>query len=425
MNSKKILIIEDNPKVEAQLQELLSEFKLFSASNLAEVNASLEAERFDLIIIDHDLKAEAGLSLFRRIQHQIPQAKVIMLAANNDIPLAVTATKLGITDFFQKPVPPEAFRAAVVRYLTQTEEPASPRAAVPWLRGQSQTLKQFFADLAAAVATTSNLLLVGEPGIDKRAAVDYIHAQSNYPNKKIVAFDLLSFKNQEASFWMTIQEAMAEPAPGAHQAEEERCGTLFLNNFSRMEKGFQLSLISFFSDRKARLDKRVLVVIGCDQLQGVEPQKFATLILPVLRQRKDDLPQLLAEYLALAAVKYDRQIVGLTPELLSCLMDFDFPGNYLELENMIDQAVLSLSSGTIGLKELPLNIAALLNVVDNKCARQGRLALREAKQVMEKELLAILEKKNGGDKAQTARFLDLPQTVVTDRIAELGDDLSD
>ena len=162
---KLILLIEDDHKTESAICEVLErEYKIETAKNKEGAAAFLETKSPDLMIIDFDLKGKDGLQLFKELQ---PAVKVIMLSASGSIPLAVSATKLGISEFLRKPVNAEQLKEAVDQNMAREEIRLRWIEGLDWLRGGSSVVRELLADVQEAVRGTKDVMLVGERGIPK------------------------------------------------------------------------------------------------------------------------------------------------------------------------------------------------------------------------------------------------------------------
>lgn len=412
MPRKTILLIADDPKIETRIKEILAEYEIEKVSAEQAVE-TLRQKKPNLTILDYDLKGTDGLQVFRQIYAFVPQLKVIMLSASGDISLAVTATKLGVADFLKKPMVAEQLREAVERNISPAGELFLKPAETLWLQGESPALKKMYADLRRALLSLSNLVLLGERGIEKIKAVEFIHAHRPGARGKLKVIDLLSFRreNLEPHFWAAAQEALSE-SPGI----EDRCRTLYLENIEALAENFRASILEFFKTRKGE----TLTLIGLYEKDSAV-KDYAQVEIPPLRERKEDLPQLLSHYLELYSTKHDKKIKGISPDLLYFLAAYDYPGNYRELECLLEQAILSAPSEILGLRDLPLPIKSLLEVSIKKAFRSGNLELEKARKMFEKDLYAILLSKAGGDTASVARLMDLPRTVLAERIENLSD----
>jgi DNA-binding NtrC family response regulator len=409
---KKILLIEEDPKIEAGVAAALAEYEVEVVGG-EQAADHLQKSRPDLIIFDIDLKAGDGLQLFRQVHLLAPQIKILVLSVSNNIPQAVALTKMGAADFLRKPLVAEQLKAAVRAGLAAEETVFGPAAGVGWLQGESPKLKKLYSDIQSALAASNNIVLFGEKGIEKKDLVKLIHAHSLKRKRKLQVLDLASFRreNMEAFFWGTVKELMAEPDLGAVQNEEDRTGTLYLENLESIDQSFKLSIFDFFRERKGKVDKEILALIGICEKSVIPLDNFVE--IPPLRERKEDLPHLISHYLKLYSVKHNKKVKGVSADFLDFVAAYDYPGNFRELECLMEQAVLRAASETLDLADISLDFNGLVEVSIKKASRGG---LEE----FEKDLCGLLLAKTGGDVAAAARFLDMPRTVLNERIAELG-----
>lgn len=431
MVKKTILLIEDNAKVETLVRESLQDYEVWAVPGLEEAEKLIRGSAPSLIVVDYDLKPLDGLQVFRRLYPLIPQVKFILLSNANNIPLAVSAAKLGIADFLKKPVEPEQLRLSVEKNsVSPPNAPMLGTISVPWLRGNSLAAKKVYAEIEKALYAASGIILSGERGINKREVAQFIHSRGRNKNRRLVAIDLASFRkeNQEASFWTTIQEVMSLPQPGALSNEEDRCGTLYLENIEFLEEGFRLSVLDFFRERRNKIDKGIFVVIavpGAEAFSQSQIKGYVQIEIPPLSARKEDLPGLIGHYIKKYSIKHNKKNRALSLEALEFLASYDFPGNYIELENILEQAVLLASSCVIELRDLSFNFKSCLEASLGQFSAQGKFPFGQARQSFEKNLYRIILDKTAGDFSSAARFLDLPKNSLVERIEDLRNDLPD
>lgn len=406
-----VLLIEDEAKVEARVKETLADFQVETAAGAEAALDFLRSRKFDLVILDHDLKKTDASRLLKEIHLQFPRIKIVMLSASNDVQLAVAAVKTGASDFLKKPIAADQFRGAVEKIISSREEAVSGPAGSAWLR----------ADISNAITADKNILLFGERGIDKEKVASFIHASGPNKRKQLKIINLSSFRRQnlEAHFWATAQEVMAEPAGASLQNEEDRCGTLYLENIEGLDENFRASVFDLFKTRRGG----IFVVIGVadKELIPLETAKiFSRIEIPPLRERREDLPQLLSHYLEFYSMKHNKKAEGFSAGLLSLLTLYDYPGNYRELECLIEEGVLSSSSEMLGLKDISLDYRGLSKTAVNKASREGKSSLEEVRKGFETRLYGFLLAKTNGDIAAAARFLDLPRSALAERIGKLS-----
>ena len=425
---KTILLIEDDPRVEQAVKSALPGYAIETVKDEKEAASAIGRQKPALFIIDHDLKNADGLQIFRQVRLLAPYVRVIMISHSNDIPLAVSATKLGAADFLRKPLAPKELLASVERNISASDEHNAAPAGVPWLQGEDPSLKKMYADIREALLTHKNMVLVAERGIEKEDLAEYLHQRGWKPKRQVRTIDLASFKreNLEGSFWSTVQEAVGEGKSIGAEHEEDRCGTLFLENIESLEESFRLSIFEFFKEKKEKIDQEALVVIGLFAAKSLLPHlhnNYSLIEVPSLRERKGDIPQLINRRLSALCAEYNKTIKAVSSELLYLFSLYDFPGNYHELESLLVAGVLVSTSDTLEIKDLPLDFKMLTSLAIKDAQLKGKLSLEESRRWLEKLTYKTLLAKNGGDVAAAARFLDIPRTALAERAGDLGSDL--
>lgn len=406
-NNQTILLITDDPKTAQSVREGLGDkHTVETAASQKAAEQFLRETQPALIIIDHDLRGQDGLQLFKNLR---PAQKVIMLSGSGSIPLAVTATKLGVAEFLRKPLASAQLKAAVADCLAEAPANLDLSGELAWLQGRGGALNNFFAELRRLFVGNKDLVLTGERGIEKLPVAELLHFNRN---RKFVALNLTAFKGEamEPHFWTTLQELLALPETNSLQQEEERCGTLFLDRFDELDETFQGSLLNFLADRPGRVDRSVRVIIGVSGERNIG--QLEKLVIPPLRERKEDLPALLAYYLKKAGREYDLPRGDLAVETMVTLSQYDWPGNYAELEALIRSALLT-GSFSFSLSELARTSL--------ESSLGERLSLSAARREAEKRLYSNLLEQTGNDRAAAARFLDQPRDVLSDRLEDLAD----
>ncbi|MDD5382485.1 MAG: response regulator [Candidatus Margulisbacteria bacterium] len=413
MTRKTILLITDDHKTETAVKETLGKHYGLETAKDKETAAALLAKKLpDLAIIDFDLKGEDGLQIYKNLGLTV---KTIMLSASGSIPLAVSATKLGVEEFLRKPIDAEHLQRAVETNLPKEEVKLRWPEGLEWLRGESPGLKKMLSEIQEILRGNKDVILVGERGIPKEQIAELIHLNGPRKERKLARVDLAAFRKEalEAHFWTTIQELMAIPAAA---------GTIYLDTLHNLDELFLLSVFNFFHERPNKIDKSIRAIIGVyNKSQAQKAGKnYVVIEVPKLRDRKADLPYLVEFYLASSARKHGKNIKYLAADVLDLLAAYDYPGNYLELERLIEEAVLSADSDKLELKNFPVDLNGLVNAAQKKGLSED-LPLEKARQVFERKLYAVLLEKAKGETAKVARFLDVPKTALTDRLDNLFD----
>ena len=422
MSRKRILLIEDDPKTEASISDCLGkEFDLDRVDNEEAAINYLSQQQTDLIIIDYDLKAKDGLQLFKELR---PISKVIMLSYTDNISTAVAAAKAGVAEFVRKPLEAKLLREAIERNLRRPGQKVVWEEGMEWLRGESVRMKHMLEEILLAVKAGKNLILIGERGIEKDKLVKFIHNNGLKKERKIITLDLSSFRREslETHFWMTMQDFVSTPVTTSVLNEGDLCGTLFLEKVDSLDELFKTMLVNYFQD-KSKLDQNVRVVMGLYQASALQKQKtegWVSIEIPNLRERKEDIPYLLNLYLRRYTQLYNKKVNQLSSELLDFLVSYDFPGNYSELERLIQVAILNATTEVLEIKHLPLTMEALKQTSLKKYLSEYA-SLEKAKRGFEKIFYESLLDKAEGDNTAVAQFVDLPKTILSERLKDLAD----
>lgn len=423
MSKKTILLIEDNPKIVATINGALSrDYNLTVVDSEAAAADFLSKKSAQLILIDFDLKPKDGLQVFRELKTVI---KTVMFSASNNIPLAVLASKAGIVAFLRKPLNIEELKEVVGQnVLEQSGRPVWPKETA-FLRGESPELMKMFNRLWEAIRNNRDIVLLAETGVPKASLVDFIHLNSAKKKRQLMTLDLKTFEKEdlEIYFWSSLTEMMSLPNAASLKGEENRCGTLYLENIEVLDSHFVKTIFDFFRQRRPKIDKSIQVIIGCSDenlLQKINIKDYSLIRIPALRERKEDLPYLIDLYLKKAAAKYNKEIEAIETGALKVLMTYDFPGNYVELEKLVQTAVLTSSTNILQVEDFPFDFNAFVKVAIKKGLRAG-VALSAAKQQFERSLYDILLAKTDGDQAAVAGFLDLPKSNLLERLENLMD----
>lgn len=424
---KNILLIEDDPKLVKSISEILGrEYKLETADTAEKAVKIIQKAVPSLILLDFDLKEMDGIAIFQKIHPLAPHIKIIMFSSSKSIPLAVSATKLGVSDFLPKPLAAEQLRQSAEDNLYHPEKIYLTLSGIeaPYLEGQSQKLKDMFAEIEKAIKENQDIILVGALGAEKVKVAELIHRHGFKKDRKLLALDLSSFlrESTEASFWTTVQEIMAEPQISRFQLSHELCGTLYLENLEALGEHFRWSILDFFTAKKGKISREIKVIIGVFEktiLKDFKSKTFRVIEIPALAERKEDLPHLINAYLKRLAQELNKPVKYFSAEALEFLSSYDFPGNYKELEDILRISILSAPEDKIELSHLPLNLEMLLRSSENQIFLKRRFSFGEARAIFEKNLYQILLAKTK-DISAAARFLDVPRTTFEERLKTLG-----
>lgn len=437
MDKPTILIASADQEFTRHLQEKYSsESNLQSAQNEAQIIELLNRESFDLMILDNDSLGLNALEFYKKVKGIREDLKLILISPSVDVPVAVTAAKLGITDLLHKPVEDEALINAIRQALLKTDEmlglPLDKVDNNEWFFGCSAKLNEFLLNIRKAGESAEDILLLTGPGIDNDSVIQILHHLGK-GRRKLIVLNLESYEKSstEEHFWLTIQEVLQERWVEPDQ-EGELCGTLVLKDFEKIETHFKMSILDFLKNRKTvsrwgKLDKGIRIVLPVIDLEKLRKEipsdkmpDFFPLHVPLLMERKEDLPILISIYVDSFARKFNKKISGISFDFINLLSYYNFPGNFEELRLMLKQAVLNSNEEVISINDLPIDFNMLVKSIFYKLSVSPKTQLEYIRPGFEKEFLKVILQKVKNDEGFAARFLDIPKPVLTAKLEEMG-----
>ncbi len=361
-----ILILDDDDDVACAAQMLLRRHhgNVATLGDPLQLEARLRSGAPDVVLLDLNftpgrIDGAEGLAVLDRLRALARPPAVIALTAYADVPLAVEALKRGAADFITKPWDNARLLAAVDGALARRS--AVVTGASP-LMGDSAPMRELKAMIAGVAPTEANVMVLGENGVGKELVAQAIHAASRRAAGSFLAVDMGAlpeatfeselFGHRKGSF----TDARADRA-GRFQAA--RGGTLFLDEIGNMPLGAQAKLLTALerrevtplgADRAEPIDVRIVSATNLEEARLFDPAVFRpdllfrlnTIVLrvPPLRERRDDIPQLLHHYLSLYEGQYGRSVRELAPNTQDRLCAWDWPGNVRELRHACERAAI-------------------------------------------------------------------------------------
>jgi two-component system C4-dicarboxylate transport response regulator DctD len=344
-----------------------------------------------IVATDVRLPGMDGLALLDHVVATDPDIPVVLVTAHGDVAMAVRAMRSGAYDFLEKPFAPERFVDTVVRAL----EKRMLRVAVDTLRGQLQrrsgmaavllgesaAMQQVRRQILNLADTSADVMILGETGTGKELVARCLHDQSNRRDRNFVAINCGGLPESLFESELFGHEPGAFTSAGKRRIgkiEHANGGTLLLDEIETMPVALQIKLLRVLQERKVErlgsndelpVNVRVIAATKAD-LRGLsEQQQFrgdlfyrlnvATLALPALRERREDIPLLFEHFVALASTRYERPAPELSAQRLRELMAYDWPGNVREIRNAADRFVLAIG-GSEGAGEPSIEPAASL-----------------------------------------------------------------
>ncbi len=429
MSEYRILVVDDKETMLSLFERILSDHQVRTASDGAKALALIdEDEPFDLIISDIRMPGLDGLSLLKEVKQIHPETEVILMTAYAEVGDAVEAMKAGASDYLVKPFDPDEAiivvdRALEVRRLGRQakhlwESLDKARGFGPFI-GESEAMRKIYTLLDKAAVSDANVLLLGESGTGKELAARTIHRNSPRQDGPFVPVNCGAvpvelaeselFGHVKGSFTGSVRDK-----PGLF--EDAGGGTLFLDEVNALPQAMQVKLNRVIEEHEARrvgantpykVDVRLMAAANVDLKAEVDAGRFRAdlyfrlhvlaIRLPALRERKDDIPLLIAHFLDTLGAN---RIKELTPEAIKALMAYSWPGNVRELRNAVESALAFVEGDEIAASDLPLHISeASAGMIP--AGHLTRLSYQEAcdlgRDRMARRYLTALMKTSGGN----------------------------
>jgi len=444
MNSR-ILILEDE---QALAQMLMMHFEdegheVFHASCLAEARKLVPLHQPDLILMDQGLPDGKGYELLCEFTSQSIDAIMVMMTAEHDLELAIAAIKAGAFDFIHKPIKTDELNHTVNRalehqQLTRQVEVLSttndPVVTEPRLLGKSQAMLNISKEIALVSDSNTRVLITGESGTGKELIAHAIHHHS-HRHGPFMAINCAALVDNLLESELFGHERGAytgacDRKPGKFELAEN--GTLFLDEIGEMALPLQAKLLRVLQEgtferiggsQLLQTNARVIAATNRNLPFEIEQSNFREdlyyrlnameIKLPSLRERVEDIPSLIEGLLKRICRSEGKELLQITPAAISLLIQYKWPGNIRELQNVLTQSVIRARGHVIGPNELNLNITNHQEAYQEEIIKTQQpisLAEMEAKHIQQ-----VLNFCNG-HKGQSAKILKISRPALDRKV---------
>lgn len=453
-----ILVIDDEADIRESLFDLLSlyDYQITMATTAAEgIEKASETGPYDLILLDLSLPDGTGMDVLGVLQARGVETPVFLITAYGSIEIAVEALKRGAADYFSKPWDNEKLLIEIERMISkrrlESENQALKRAlkqrySFPNIVGKSDTMLRVL-DLVTQVASSrATILVTGETGTGKELIAKAIHANSPRADEPFIAVNSGSVPPEllESSLFGHMKGSFAGAVAskkGYFEAADR--GTIFFDEIGTISLETQAKLLRVIQEKEfmpvgssemVRVDVRILAATNADLRRLVDEGKFRedlyyrlnviNIVLPPLRERKADIPLLLAHFFAKYCKENEKPFdVRFDAEALQLLMEYNWPGNVRELENVVERAVVLAAGPTVSAEVFP---EQLLHAGGMRIRRDetGHLApdasLFEIVADFERRKIVEALEKCNYSQTEAAELLRIPLSTVNQKIKRLS-----
>ncbi|MBC7361388.1 MAG: sigma-54-dependent Fis family transcriptional regulator [Candidatus Aminicenantes bacterium] len=450
-NNFLIHLIDDEPIIHDVLGQLLSSegYQVEISSSGEEALGKFQEQKFDLVLLDLLMPGMDGLEVLKQIKRMDPEAPVIIITAYASVESALTAMKMGAYDYIQKPFKNDELLMTISRALEhrrlqeeniRLKDELKKKFSFSNIIGKSQAMMNVFELIKAAAPTRSTILIQGESGTGKELVARAIHINSDRANNPFVVVnsgslppDLLEshlFGHVKGAFTGAVADKK-----GLFEAADK--GTIFFDEISSISLETQVKLLRVMQDKEfmrlggtktIKVDVRIIAATNTDLEELIQQKAFRKdlfyrlnvikIELPPLRARKEDIPLLVKHFIELYNKENNKEVEGVSEDVMEILMDYDWPGNVRELENVLERAVVLSKSKIITRELLPPFLLSGKQAMYEEL-NESSLNFKEKTSEFQKRLITIALKKAGGVQKKAAQMLGLKPTTLNEMIKRL------
>ncbi len=447
------MIVEDEENERTGLAELITAwgYRTETAGDGLEALDKVAVWSPSIIVTDLKMPRMDGMQLLEQIAAQPQEMAVVLLTAQGNVDIAVTAMKLGAYDFIEKPVNPARLRnilqnaarqQGTERELEVTRRKLRDTGVLGSLVGSSKKMQEVYRLIEMVAPSTASVLITGESGTGKEMVARTIHELSPRKSKPFVAINCAAipeslieseiFGHEKGAFTGAL-----ERRTGCFELAEG--GTLLLDEIGEMPVATQAKLLRVLEDRKLRrlgskvetvVDVRVLAATNKVPEEAVASGQLRNdlyyrlnvfnIHMAPLREHKEDIPELVDHLIREMSAKHGRSIVAVSDESMRLFQNYAWPGNVRELRNTLERAVIVCEGGVIEVKHLPPGFGSTAPRPPVQEANAVRLSVGTT--VGEAERLLILKtlEATSNNKTRAAEVLGISLKTLHNKLKEYG-----
>jgi len=455
--ARDILIVDDEADIRMLIGGILSDegYQTRAAGDAASALAAMRARQPNLVILDVWLEGSEydGIDLLKVLREEHPLVPVVMISGHGNIETAVAAIQEGAYDFIEKPFKADRLLLVVERAIEAAQlrrENAELRLRAGGqgeLIGISPAINAVRQAIERVAPTGSRVFIAGPPGTGKEVVARLLHARSRRANGPFVVLNCatMSPDRMETELFGTEPGSNGPDTPRRIGVlEQAHGGTLFLDEVADMPLQTQGKIVRVLQEQsflrvggtqRVEVDVRVIASSNRDLVQAMGQGNFredlyyrlnvVPIVVPPLRQRREDIPLLSKHFLKVAAEMAGLPAREIGEDALAALQSYEWPGNVRQLRNVMDW-LLIMAPGevreAIRSDMLPPDISAIAPTVlrMDKGEQMMTLPLRDAREVFEREYLLAQVNRFGGNISRTATFIGMERSALHRKLKSLG-----
>ena len=443
----RILIVDDEESQRQQLAGFLKKqgFSVTTAESGPDAITICQDKNFEVALIDLKMPGMDGIELLKKLKESNPEIQVIMMTAYGSVESAVEAMKLGAYHYVNKPINLEELKLNVKKALESyhllmenkyLKEELEEKYKDVQIIGDSKEIRGVLSTVSRVAKTKTTVLIRGESGTGKELVARAVHGLSERADKRFLPVSCAAlpetlleselFGHERGAFTGAIKkrEGRFELADG---------GTLFLDEVGDIPMETQAKLLRVIESQEferlggketLKADVRIISATNQDLEKKIREKSFRedlyyrlnviSIFIPPLRERKEDILLLVDHFIKKANQRCGRSVKGITPEVKDIIMNYDWPGNIRELENVIERGVVLSRTDAIDKGDLPY-----LGLVSDKSLEYVPPASHSLKDMEKDHILRVLKKTNWNLK-KSAEILGIHRNTLRLKMQEYG-----
>ncbi|RKU18808.1 two-component system response regulator [Candidatus Poribacteria bacterium] len=471
--SYSVLIADDDHSLRSVLSAALNKagYHTVKAQNGKEAIECVQKDEFDVILLDIFLGDADGLELIETIQELNPAAAIIVITGHGTTQTAIDAAKQRAYGYLTKPIDLQQLLDLVSRAASASNQTKNVKASITAIDadghgkmvGQCPAMQTVYQIIGRAAFSDETVLIMGESGTGKELVAELIHQNSPRSDNPFVVVDCSAIPPSliESTLFGHVKGAFTDAhADRKGKFEQADSGTIFLDEVGELPIDVQMKLLRVLQEREIEpvgsnetrpVNVRIIAATNRQLDTAISQKKFRddlyyrlnviTIMLPPLRERKEDIPELIVLFISRFAQEYQPPKIGISSETIKKLIEYEWPGNVRELENAIKRALVMcsgqmlltehfsqifdkpISDSTIDNQNPDQQIQTLLQgeveryLESDADAGQLYAAIRS---VFEKPLFEIVLKHTDGNRSKASEILGINRNTLHTKLNEYG-----
>lgn len=447
-----VLVVDDEKNYLIVLEELLEEegYQVLTASSGSEALEIIADTLVDTVLSDIKMPGMSGIGLLEQIAATDPDLPVILMTAYAEVDQAVDAMKKGALDHIQKPFDNAEVKRAVARgverrSLVRNIRHLESELGSAWgnIIGESQAMEKVFSVMKRVADTPTTVLIAGESGTGKELIARGLHRGSSRTHAPFVSINCAAVpENLLESELFGYEKGAFTGAASLKQGKFEFAdgGTLFLDEVGDMTLSLQIKLLRVLQEQEfqrvggnkdIKVNVRIIAASNKDLKEEVEAGRFredlffrlnvVRIDVPPLRERRSDIPILVAHFMSKFGEKLGRPVLEVDPEVMSALYRYSWPGNVRELENVIERALVLCKGKIIIAGDLPPEIRESPEIEEGlDLMISWEKSLAETVDAIEERMIRQALKRAGNVQAKAAKMLGVSRSNLQYKMKKYG-----